>query len=74
MPLSNDLTPGRTGTTSINAMMVMPRYTVANLPPAASSPDRLVVVTNGNAGVACLAWSTGTAWLRLVPGAAVSAT
>jgi hypothetical protein len=71
--LTNDLTPGRTGSKSINSMMTMPVYTVATVPAAATYPNRMIVVSNGNAGVACLAWSNGTSWLRIVPGAAVAA-
>jgi hypothetical protein len=72
--LTNDLRPGKTGTLSKNAALVLSTYTVASLPPAASYPGRQVWVTNGAGGAPCLAVSNGTAWLRIVPGAAVNAT
>lgn len=47
---------------------------VAGLPTAASSPGKLVYCSNGANGSPCLAYSNGTSWLRVVLGAAVSAT
>jgi hypothetical protein len=40
--------------------------------PAASYSGAVVYCSNGNAGVACLAVSNGTSWLRIALGAAVS--
>lgn len=74
MPLKNDAQPGQVGSFAANKTHTLPRYTVTTLPSASENPDRLIVVTNGNAGAACLAWSNGTSWLRVVPGAAVAAT
>lgn len=51
---------------------VPPSYTVATLPPAAQNTGRIVLCSNGNAGANCLAVSNGTAWLRVVFGAAVA--
>jgi len=48
-------------------------YSVAELPSAMANPAAVVYCTNGNSGVACLAVSNGTNWLRVVFGAAVSA-
>jgi hypothetical protein len=73
MALSNDIALGRTGSTSLNAAMTLPTYTVATLPSAAAHPNRLIWVSNGNSGVACAAISNGTSWLRIVPGVAVAA-
>lgn len=58
----------------VGAVQVTDRYTVAQLPAASTANAGFVVyVTNGNAGVACLAVSNGISWLRLT-GAAVNAT
>jgi hypothetical protein len=54
-----------------------PSFTVAQLTgtmSAANNPRRIVWVSNGNAGAACLAVSDGTNWLRIALGAAVAAT
>jgi hypothetical protein len=72
--LTNDLRPGKTGTLSKNAAQTLSTYTVATLPAAASYTGRMVWVSNGAGGAPCLAISNGTAWLRIVPGAAVNAT
>lgn len=72
--LTNDLTMGRTGSTSLNKAMTLSSYAVATLPAPAGYNGRLVWVTNGAAGAPCLAVSNGTAWLRIVTGAAVNAT
>ena len=49
-------------------------FAVAGLPAAADHNGKIVFCSNGASGAACLAYSTGTAWLRVVLGAAVSAT
>ena len=74
MALSNDAHPGRMGAEAANKTHTLPTYTVATLPSAAGHPQRLIWVSNGNAGVACMAVSNGTSWLRITPGAAVAAT
>lgn len=49
-------------------------FTVATLPAAAARAGRVVRVSDGAAGAACLAMSNGTSWLRVPLGAAVSTT
>ena len=49
-------------------------YNVAGLPAAAANAGRLVYCSNGASGAPCLAYSNGTNWLRILIGAAVSAT
>ena len=51
---------------------VLPTYTVATLPAAASSTGMLAVCSDGDAGSPCLTLCDGTAWLRIVLGAAVA--
>ena len=53
---------------------VLRTYTVATLPAAAANNRRVVHCSNGAAGAPCLAVSNGTNWVRVVFGAAVSAT
>jgi hypothetical protein len=53
--------------------VVLPCYTVATLPDAASHKDWLVRVTDGNVGAPCVAFSDGKHWLRLVAGMPVAA-
>lgn len=69
----NDLPRGKTGSRSINAAKALTASTVAALPSAATNNGRLAYVSNGAAGSPCLAYSNGTSWLRIVLGAAVSA-
>jgi hypothetical protein len=59
---------------SLEAGPILPTYTVAALPAAASNTGRIVRCSNGNAGAACLAVSNGTSWLRVVFGTAVAVT
>jgi hypothetical protein len=56
-----------------SAPVPLPTYTVAELPAAVGNAGALVYCSNGNAGVACLAISNGTNWLRIGLGAAVAA-
>ena len=49
-------------------------FTVATLPDAATHSTKIIAVSNGDAGKLCLAYSDGVHWLRIVVGAAVSAT
>lgn len=60
------------GFEDVAAGPVLPTYAVAALPAAAANNGRIVRCSNGNAGVACLAVSNGTSWLRVVFGAAVA--
>ena len=74
MPLSNDLMYGRPRGNQITKALTLQPYTVATLPPAAGNLGRLISVSNGAAGQPCLAFSNGTAWVRVVLGAAVATT
>lgn len=58
----------------VTGAITLPTYTVATLPAAADNSGMLVHCSNGAAGSPCLAYSNGTDWLRIVFGAAVSAT
>jgi hypothetical protein len=60
------------GFADVAAGPVLPTFTLAQLPSAASNTGRIVRCSNGNAGAACLAVSNGTSWLRVVFGAAVA--
>lgn len=74
MPLANDHTYGRVHGTAMAKAMKIPTYTVANAPPPAGNANRLIAVSNGAGGQPCLAYSNGTAWVRVVFGAAINAT
>lgn len=53
----------------------LPVYTVAEANALTGLSDWMVIgVSNGNSGGACVAVRIGGVWLRLVPGAAISAT
>lgn len=73
MPLPSDLKKyGKVRGDHINAS-TSAAYTVATLPTAsADNRGRVVYVSNGAAGQPCLAFSTGSAWVRLAVGAAVN--
>lgn len=53
--------------------VVMENYTVADLP-TNGTPGRIVYVTNGDGGSACMAVDNGTNWVRVNLGSAVSST
>ena len=72
MPLSNDLMYGRPRGNQITKALTLQPYTVATLPPATGNTGRLISVSNGAAGQPCLAFSNGTAWVRVLLGAAVA--
>lgn len=75
MPLPSDLNKyGKVRGDKINAAATLPTYTVATVPSASENKNRLIAVSNGAAGQPCLAFSNGTAWVRVVFGAAVNAT
>lgn len=48
-------------------------FTVANVPSAADWKQRLIWVTNGNAGAACVAASDGANWKVIELGANIAA-
>lgn len=52
--------------------MPLPCYTVATLPDAATHPDWIVRVTDGNVGSPCIAFSNGKDWVCLVAGMPVA--
>ena len=62
------------GYTDVASLQTLDSYTVAGAPAAASYPRRIIYVSNGNAGAACIAVSNGTSWLRIALGTAISAT
>ena len=65
---------GQLGYSDVASLQTLDSYTVANAPAAASYPRRIIYVSNGNAGVPCIAVSNGTSWLRIALGTAISAT
>lgn len=73
MALSNDPRFGQIGSKSLVKAMALPEYTVATVPPPAEYRNRLISVTDGAAGSPCIAFSNGSAWLRVLLGAAVAA-
>lgn len=74
MPLANDHTYGRVHGGAMAKALKIPTYTVATVPSASANANRIIAVSNGAAGSPCLAYSNGTAWVRIVFGAAVNAT
>jgi hypothetical protein len=78
MSVSPGVRRGRAGSKGLNEALDdavrADSFNVAGLPAAASHNGKIVFVSNGAAGAACLAYSNGTSWLRIVLGAAVSAT
>jgi hypothetical protein len=77
MSLTPGVARGHVGSAAINAALDdavrADGFSVAGLPAAADHKGKLVFCSNGATGSACLAYSDGTSWLRLVLGAAVSA-
>ena len=79
MALEPTLSRGQQGTDKVNAALAdavtADEYTVDQLPAAsAANRGKLVYCSDGANGAACMAYSNGTNWLRIVFGAAVSAT
>jgi len=77
MALTQTLKRGQTGsasiTTALDDAIRLDSYAVAGLPAASAHTGKLVYVSNGAAGSPCLAYSNGSAWLRITLGAAVAA-
>lgn len=46
----------------------VPTCTVATLPTASEYPNHMILVTNGNAGLGCLAISDGANWYPITVG------
>jgi len=57
----------------LNATLGVTQFTVATLPTAVGATGQIVYVSDGDAGSPSLGVSNGTDWLRVVLGAAVSA-
>jgi hypothetical protein len=78
MSMTPEVRRGDVGYRKINEALLdavtLDSYAVAGLPAANLHTGKLVFVSNGASGAACLAYSNGTNWLRIVLGAAVSAT
>ena len=78
MSISPGVARGKNGSEAINAALDdavrADNFNVAGLPAAADHNGKIIHVSNGASGAECLAYSNGTAWLRIVLGAAVSAT
>ncbi|WP_091977125.1 hypothetical protein [Bradyrhizobium ottawaense] len=78
MSISPGVARGKIGAESLNQAfddaVRASSFAVAGLPAAAKHAGKIVYVSNGASGAACLAYSNGTAWLRILIGAAVSAT
>jgi hypothetical protein len=76
MSINPGVARGRAGSKGLNEALDdavrADSFNVAGLPPAAEHTGKIVFVSNGAAGQPCLAYSTGTAWLRIVFGAAVN--
>jgi hypothetical protein len=54
---------------------VVPTYTVATVPAAASHSGRIIIVSDGDFGNPCMAYSNGSVWLNMGPlWGAISAT
>lgn len=60
-------------TGTVTGSVVLPTYTVAGVPAAASNARALIYVSNGAAGSPVVAFSDGTNWLRCDTLAAISA-
>lgn len=73
MALPNDPLLGAAGSKSVAKALKISSYAVAGVPSAAGNPGRIIHVSNGAAGQPCLAYSNGTAWLRILMGVAVNA-
>ena len=58
---------------TVTGSVVLPTYTVAGVPAAASNARALIYVSNGAAGSPVVAFSDGTNWLRCDTLAAISA-
>jgi hypothetical protein len=71
---------GQTGSSSLSKLFdagpVLPVYTVVQLTgtmAATANANRVIVVSNGNAGARCIAVSDGTNWKVVALGATVAA-
>jgi hypothetical protein len=78
MSLTPGVARGQNGSKHINEAfdeaVRLDHFTVATLPDAVANADKLIVVTDGNAGAKCIAYSDGVHWLIVALGIAVHAT
>jgi hypothetical protein len=51
----------------------LPKYTVANVPSAVDNEGAVIYVSDGNVGVATVAFSNNTDWLVVTTGLAIAA-
>lgn len=76
MSLNPGVGRGHNGSAAINAALedaiTLDSYAVADLPDAADYEGKMIHCSDGNAGAACLAYSDGADWLRVLLGAAVA--
>lgn len=59
---------------AIRGLIGLEEYTVASAPSPTSNNNRLIYVSNGDAGSPCVAFSDGSTWQVIALGAAISAT
>lgn len=77
MSLNPGVGRGHNGSAAINAALedaiTLDSYAVADLPDAADYEGKMIHCSDGvDGGAACLAYSNGTSWLRVLLGAAVA--
>ena len=68
------LTEAQHDSVTAQAPFELESYTVAGAPAASSHANKIIYVSNGDAGSPCLAASNGTNWLRISLGSTISAT
>lgn len=64
---------GKVGSKAIADAQKLDTFAVASVPAAALHTGKMIYVSNGASGSPCLAYSNGTAWLRITLGTAVAA-
>ena len=78
MSLTPGVARGQAGSAAINAALDdairADSFTVATLPLASDHAGKIIHCSNGAAGAACLAYSNGVNWLRIVFGQPVNVT
>jgi hypothetical protein len=76
MSITPSVGRGQTGSAAITAALDdavrADAFTVATVPTASAHTGKTIYVSNGAAGQPCLAYSNGTAWLRILLGVAVA--
>lgn len=61
------------GTNVSATTLQMKAFTVATAPAAASHSGKVILVTNGDQGDPCFAYSNGTNWIVMGTGVAIAA-